>query len=195
MTPASTVPALLTLDDVLPAPHFRERHACHIAAAPQAVWDALQEVRLGDLALSRALMGVRLLPMKLAGKPAPRVMSGRFLDEGPLPVLASCAPRSVLAGAAIQPWKLTSGYEYPPLDAEGLRAFDEPGWAKTGADFILEAQDGGTQLTTETRITATDARSRALFGLYWGAIRVGSGLIRRDMLHALARRAEGTSSA
>jgi hypothetical protein len=101
----------------------------------------------------------------------------------------------VLAGAVIQPWKLTSGYEGPSLDAAGLRAFDEPGWAKTGLDFVLAAQDGGTRLTTETRVTATDARSRALFGLYWGAIRAGSGLIRRDMLRAVARRAEGTSPA
>jgi hypothetical protein len=97
----------------------------------------------------------------------------------------------VLAGAAIQPWKLISGYDYPTLDAEGLRAFDEPGWAKTGMDFVLEAEGAGTRLTTETRITATDARSRALFAIYWLAIRAASGLIRRDMLRAIARRAEG----
>jgi hypothetical protein len=190
MTPASTAHAPLTLDDVIPTPHFRERHERHIGAPPQAVWDALMEVRLGDLALSRALMGVRLLPMKLAGRPV-RGESGRFLEQGPLPVLVSSAPRCDLAGAAIQPWKLTSGYEYPSLDAAGLRAFDEPGWAKTGLDFVLEAQDGGTRLTTETRVTATDARSRALFTLYWGAIRAGSGLIRRDMLRAVADHAEG----
>ena len=77
--------------------------------------------------------------------------TGRFLDEGPLPVLAVCAPRSMLAGAAIQPWKLARGYDYPTLDAEGLRAFDEPGWAKTGMDFVLKADGAGTRLTTETR--------------------------------------------
>ena len=131
----------LTLDDVLPAPHFRERHARHVGAPPQAVWDALMKLRLGDLALSRALMAVRLLPIRLAGRSGRRV-SGSFLEKGPLPVLASCAPRWVLAGAAIQPWRLTSGYRYPS-------------------------------------------------GLYWAAIRAGSGLIRRDMLRAVARSAEG----
>jgi hypothetical protein len=189
---AATVPALLTLDDVLPAPHFRERHACHIAAAPQAVWNALQEVRLGD-ALSRALMGVRPLPMKLAGKPVPRVMSGRFLDEG----RCRCS-RTAPRGRCSQARRSSRGDERlraPAPRRGGPARVRRAGWAKTGADFILEAQDGGTRLTTETRITATDARSRALFGLYWGAIRVDSGLIRRDMLHALARRAEGTSSA
>ena len=39
-------------------------------------------------------------------------------------------------------------------------------------------------------MTATDLRTRARFGLYWLAIRCGSGLIRRDMLRAVARRAE-----
>jgi hypothetical protein len=155
------------------------------------VWDVLHDLRLGDLALSRALLGVRLLPARLAGEPAPPVMTGRFLKQSPLLVLASDAPRALLAGAAIRPWKLTSGYERPALDGAGLRAFDEPGWAKTVAYFVLEPEGGGTLLTTETRVTATDPRSRALFGVYWGAIRAGSWFIRRDMLRAVARRAEG----
>jgi len=97
----------------------------------------------------------------------------------------------VLAGAAIRPWKLTGGYDGPSLDAAALRDFREPGWAKTAFDFVLEPDAGGTRLTTETRITATDARARLLFGIYWAAIRAGSGLIRRDMLRAVARTAEG----
>jgi hypothetical protein len=181
---------MLTLDDVLPDPHFRERHACHIDAPPQAVWDVLQELRLGELALSRALMRVRLLPMRLAGRSLPGAGSGRFIENGPLPLLASEAPHAAVLGAAMQPWKLTNGYDGPRLDAVGLRAFAEPGWAKAGADFVLEAEGTGTRLTTETRVTATDRRSRVLFGLYWAAIRAGSGLIRRDMLRAVARRAE-----
>ncbi len=180
---------MLTLDDVLPAPHFSERHGRHIDAEPQAVWDALLALRLGDLPLSRALTSVRMLPIRLAGRTSPGGMRGSFLEEGPLPLLASDPPRLAVAGAAIQPWKLTSGYDFPPLDAAGLRDFSEPGWAKSGFDFVLTPENGGTRLTTETRVTATDARTRAIFGLYWAAIRAGSGLIRRDMLRAIALRA------
>jgi hypothetical protein len=57
-------------------------------------------------------------------------------------------------------------------------------------DFVLVPDGDGTLLTTETRVRATDARSRALFSLYWLAIRIGSGLIRRDLLRAAAQRAE-----
>ena len=91
----------------------------------------------------------------------------------------------------MQPWKLTGGEEPPALDAAALQAFAEPGWVKTGFDLVIEPNGSGTRLTTETRVTATDARTRARFGLYWLFIRAGSGLIRRDMLRAVARRAEG----
>jgi hypothetical protein len=183
---------MLTLDDLLPAPHFRERHHRDIDAGAEAVWEALKEARLADATLSKALMGVRLLPAKLARKPLPPMVEGRFLEQGPVAVLAIDAGRAVVAGGAMQPWKLTGGDDPPVLDADGLRAFGEPGWVKTGIDFVLEAHGGGTRLTTETRITATDPRTRAVFKRYWLVIRAGSGLIRHDMLRAIARKAEAS---
>ena len=183
-----------TLDELLPAPHFRERHERRIPAPPAAVWEALQELRLGDLALSRALMGVRMLPARLAGhETASRMVDGRLLEQGPVPVLAQAPGRAVVAGGVMQPWKLAGGEDPPALDAAALQAFAEPGWVKTGIDFVIDPDGSGSRLTTETRVTATDARTRARFGLYWLLIRAGSGLIRRDMLRALARRAEAAA--
>jgi uncharacterized protein YndB with AHSA1/START domain len=176
---------MLTLDDLVPAPHFRERHERRIAAPPAAVWEALHEVWLADLAVSRALMAIRLL-----GRPT-RMVSGRFLEDGPVPVLAADPERAIVAGGVMQPWKITGGDAPHTLDAAGLRAFGRPGWVKTGVDFVLEPSACGTRLTTETRVAATDARTRARFGLYWLLIRAGSGVIRRELLRAVARRAEG----
>jgi hypothetical protein len=182
---------VLTLDDLLPAPHFRERHERRIAAPPAAVWQAVHDLRLRDLALSRALMVIRLLPARLAGrKEASRMVDSRLLDGGPVTLLASDGDHAVLGGGVMQPWKLTGGAEPPQLDAPALQAFAEPGWVKVGFDLVLEPAGAGTRLTTETRITATDPRTRARFGLYWLVVRAGSGLIRRDMLRAVARRAE-----
>jgi hypothetical protein len=96
----------------------------------------------------------------------------------------------VVAGGVMQPWKLTGGEEPPALDAAGLQAFAEPGWVKTGFDLVVEPDGAGSRLTTETRVTATDPATRARFGLYWLFIRAGSGVIRHDMLRAVARRAE-----
>ena len=182
---------MLTLDELLPDPHFRERHGRRIEAPPADVWRAIEELRLGDLVLSRALMGVRMLPARLAGRrQAVRMVSGRLLEEGPVPVLASEPTRAAVAGGVLQPWKITGGHEPPELDAAALQAFAEPGWVKVGFDFILEPAGSGTRLTTETRVTATDPGTRARFRIYWTIIRLGSGLIRRDMLRAVARRAE-----
>jgi hypothetical protein len=192
--PHSMETRVLTSDELLPAPHFRERHERRIAAPPAAVWQAMQELRLGDLLLSRALMGIRLLPARLAGRTQPsRMVSGRLLEEGPVPVLAEAPGRAVVAGGVMQPWKIAGDEDPPALDAAALQAFAEPGWVKTGFDFVLDPDGTGTRVTTETRVTATDARTRARFGLYWLFIRAGSGLIRRDMLRALARRAEAAA--
>lgn len=180
----------LTLVDLVPGPDFSERHELRIAAPPAAVWAALQDIRLDDAALSRTLMGIRLLPARLAGRPS-RMASGRLLEEGPVPVLGSDPGRSVVAGGAMQPWKLTGGDDPPQLDAAQLRDFTKPGWVKAAFDFVLEPDGDGTRVSTETRVTATDAGTRARFGLYWKLIRVGSGLIRRDLLRVVARRATG----
>ncbi len=187
--------AAVTLDDLLPGAHFSERHATRIAAPPAAVWAALHELRLADLALSRALMGVRELPARLARRPPSRMLTSRLLEDGPVPVLAADPPRSLVGGGVMQPWRPLGGPEPPTLDAEALRAFAEPGWEKVGLDFVLRADGEGTTLSTETRVVATDRRTRLVFGAYWALIRVGSGLIRRDLLRATAARATGRATA
>lgn len=182
-----------TLAELLPAPHFSERHQRRIAAPPAAVWEALHRVRLSDLALSRTLMDIRSLPLRMLGRPRPPMVTGRFLEAGPVPVLVSDRERSVVAGGVIQPWKLRDGEAPPVLDAARLRAFTEPGWVKVGMDFVLEPDTPHTLLSTQTRVLATDPGTRARFGLYWMAIRAGSGLIRRDVLREIARRSESAA--
>ena len=52
------------------------------------------------------------------------------------------------------------------------------------------APGGGTLLTTETRIQATDDQARRSFRRYWRVIYPGSAAIRRAWLRAIRRRAE-----
>jgi hypothetical protein len=178
----------MTLDDILPESHFAERHARRIAAPPARVWAALVELRLSDLPAARLLMDVRSLAW--LHRTRPRLVTGRFLEDGPVPVLAAEPGRLVVAGGVMQPWKLRGGDAPPALDASALRAFAAPGWVKCGVDFVLVPDGEGTVLHTETRITATDAGSRRRFAAYWLLIRLGSGLIRHEMLRAIGKRAE-----
>jgi hypothetical protein len=57
-------------------------------------------------------------------------------------------------------------------------------------EFRLESVSSGTVLSTETRVLATDPRTRRAFAAYWFVIRTSSGAIRREVLRVVARRAE-----
>jgi hypothetical protein len=183
---------LVTLDDVLPAPHFRERHRRRIAASPDAVWTALHEVRLSDSPLARVLMDLRTLPLRLGRGRRPGLVAGRFLEDGPLSVLVAEPERIVVGGGVLQPWTLRGGKKSPQLNARALRTFNEPGWVKCAIGFVLEPHDDRTMLRTETRVR-TDRRTWLRFALYWFLVRPGSGLVRRGLLRAVARRAEAAA--
>jgi hypothetical protein len=75
-------------------------------------------------------------------------------------------------------------------DAAAFIAFEQPGQAKGAMNILVEPiSDDRTLLRTETRVACSDIRARLLFSAYWTLIRIPSGLIRRDMLRSIARRA------
>jgi hypothetical protein len=57
-------------------------------------------------------------------------------------------------------------------------------------EFRLEPTPGGTRFSTETRILATDPKTRRVFEPYWFLIRASSAAIRREVLRVVAREAE-----
>ena len=66
----------------------------------------------------------------------------------------------------------------PPAAARRFADLSAPGYAKAAMNFRIEAREGGCRLTTETRVAATDARTKLRFGAYWAVVRPGSGLLR-----------------
>jgi hypothetical protein len=184
------------LDDILPTHRHRERHATQIAAAPEAVWGALHAVSAGDLRLTRLLTTIRALPARLPGRrmpggglPADRGFIEAFMERG-YRELRVDPPSTLVAGAAGQPWRLRGGETADVVDLDGLRAFARPGFVLIATSFELEGVGDRTRLSTETRVKPTDAAAARAFRPYWWAIRAGSGLIRRDVLRAVRRRAE-----
>jgi hypothetical protein len=183
---------LNALDDVLPVYRFRERHARTIAATPDVVWGALLSITPEDLPLSRLLMGIRGLPAYLSAQRGGFGVSSRPVIDlfiaGGFRKLRDDPPHALVAGAAIQPWRLIQGQAADVRDLAGFRAFDQPGFVRAVVSFELEPVDRGTRLSTETRVQPTDAGAARAFLPYWLVIRAGSGLIRRDILRAVARR-------
>jgi hypothetical protein len=178
------------LDDVIPDPDYRICHSRVVRAPATVVWDELTRVPMSALPVAYALEAVRLLPARLAGRRHPRLAGRTFLDVTPIPILFSERPHVVLSAGIGQAWRLLGGPTPPLLDAAALRAWTEPGWIKVGMGFRLESTRAGTVLTTETRVVATDPRTRRAFAAYWFVIRGSSSTIRREVLRVVAHRAE-----
>jgi hypothetical protein len=171
------------LEQALPDYHFRERHSRWIDARPLQVWRALTSLTLDDLPIMRLLVAIRFPGSSRA---FPQSRSGSLFSAGPLRMLGVTEPTYVVAGGVARPWQpWPARHEVASL--QELLDFGDPGWVKYLTDFHLEPRGGGVQLSTETRVYATDRRARRRFALYWLLIRPGSGLIRRDMLAAVAR--------
>jgi hypothetical protein len=180
------------LDDVVPEFDHVTRQARVIDAPRTVVWEELHRLQVRSLPVTMLLGAVRALPVLLAGKGRGGV-SRPFLDVIPAPVLSSEPPSAVVFGGVLQAWRLTGGEEPPRLDAAGVRSFAEPGWVKIAMDFRLTPAMGGTHLSSETRVRATDDATRRRFDRYWLVVHPGSSAIRYEVLTAVAIKAEARS--
>jgi hypothetical protein len=176
---------MVLIDQAMPAYDRRELHRRTIDAPPDAVWDAVHGLTGDQLRLMRLLVGMRTLGRR-------RENGGGTVLEGfrrmGFRVIAEDPGRELVIAGIGRFWEPSGGLRRVE-GAEQFAAFDEPGYAKVAFNFVLE--DG--ELSTETRIAGTDDRARRRFRLYWLLIRPGSGLIRREWLGAIAKRATAGS--
>ncbi|MFF4414423.1 hypothetical protein ACFYY8_17995 [Streptosporangium sp. NPDC001559] len=174
------------LEDFIPQPLGSERHELHIRQRPETVWTALNTLSPGELPLVRLLMSVRSLSTRGANE-APTVI-GTMLSRGWFE-LAGEPQRYVVLGSISQFWRLRSAEFRRSCPAGQFCDYDVPGFAKSASVFELIPTEHGTLLRTETRVTAESAATRRRMLAYWRLIRPFSGVIRRVMLHAIARKA------
>ena len=176
---------MTTLAEALPGSRFSERHTLDIAASPEQVWSALTALRWNDLRVTTPLMLLRGL-----GR-ASETGEQRVLDLGPVRQLRLESPRYAATAMVGRPWQLRPEPGPEVGNLQDVADFGEPGWLKYGMDFSLEElPTGHTRVATTTMCEPTDESARRRFRPYWLLIRPFSGLIRRDMLHAIARRAQ-----
>ena len=141
---------------------------------------ALTSVKFDELTLTRPLVRIRGL-----GR---RVPSGSVFHNGPVTILKIDDGHEAVGGSIAQSWALRPQHQ-TLSGADHFRTFADPGWVKFVTDFRVLAENGGTRLSTETRIKATDSAAKLRFALYWAAIKTFSGVVRRDVLGAVARKA------
>jgi hypothetical protein len=180
----------MPLDEFLPDYEVNEIHSTRVAAPPGAVMAAMRSLTAREVPVLVGLMALRTVPALLRGRRR-RPREGTILEgflRGGFVMLAD-RPDELVVGAVGRFWRASG--EVRRVSADEFAAFREPGYAK--AAFNMHAQPapgGGTLLTTETRIQATDDHARRSFRRYWLLIHPGSAAIRRAWLRAIGRRAE-----
>ena len=179
------------LDQAMPVWDVAEHHQRRVAADLDAVWAALLGTPMSDLPVTRALMRVRTFGRKPQEPPKRTVVEALPPGE-----ITRAAPRELLLGL-VAPVRLRySAADLPALRAATVAELQRPlpdGWVRIATDFRLVAAGAGTTtLSTDTRVLATGPRAKRAFRAYWLAVGWGSGLVRRELLWAVARRAETT---
>src|SRR4029453_10920046 len=117
------------LDRLVPAFQAADRHSATIAASADQVWARLTQGTVGELRLFRLLMGLRVLPGRLLGRPR-----ARFDAEEPLlgwavrfgfTILGEDAGRELVVGAIGQPWRLSGGRGMAVAGGDDFAGFDQ----------------------------------------------------------------------
>src|SRR5271170_2021851 len=142
--------------------------------AAEKTYAALEHADFSDLPIVRGLVclrGYRIDSAKVRESEA----HGRY---GSFLVLAAVPPREVVLGIAGRFWRPTGGIVRGISPTE-FADFHREGYARGVWSFSLAPADGGTQLSTETRVQTFGRSATLKFRAYWLFISPFSGLIRK----------------
>lgn len=170
----------MLIDDFLPKYDFVETHDIEIRASKETVFGLMDKVDLCESPIIRALFFLRGLPnakLRLSD-----------LKKSKFEILGIEQNKELLLGLAGKFW--TPRGEMQEVNAGNFREFEKQGFAKAVWNFSVDENGSETRLTTETRIRCLDDASRQNFGFYWTFIKPFSGLIRREMLKLVKKKAE-----
>jgi hypothetical protein len=180
------------LDEFVPLYQFHEVHSVPVAASRERVYQAIKSVTAKEILFFRTLTWVRRL-----GRPGPEGILNTPEQQPLLEVatrtsfllLAEEPNREIVVGTLVLAppgWQPRS--QPTPEDFKAVQA---PGFALAAMNFrVEEIGPNACQVTTETRVFATDASAGRTFARYWRVIYPGSALIRRMWLRAIQQRAE-----
>jgi hypothetical protein len=167
------------IDELMPRADFSERHSIAVRATPERAYDAIGSADLAGSPIVRLLLALRGM------KTRKRRRLANF-DHG-FTLLANDPPRELVLGVEGPFWNPRCRLR--EINAESFTRPVPEGVARAAWNFTVAPENGGSRVTTETRILCADD-ARAKFRLYWLVIRPFSGLIRRMMLRAIRAEAE-----
>ncbi len=177
------------LDDIMPEYQFSERHSERIHARPEQVMQAVRQSTFGDMKSLVTLLKIRAAALRIHGNTGVFFQDKRILDAfSESGYVSGDSEHEILmcGGANLQAKR--------PLGVRTVQEFAdyrEQGGVKIAFDFNVEDAGGGwSKISAETRVVALDDLTRRGMGRYWRLIAPGSGLLRRQWLDGIRRRAE-----
>ena len=168
---------------------FSERHHCQVNRPAASVYQAIQQVRSTDIRLFWPMMKLRGIfsEAKRQSFNEPIIKEAQRVG---FYLLHQQNNQEVLLGLIGQFWKLRSSPPIPISDPTMFNEFQHPDYAKATLNFFIHPlSDNKVRLSTETRIQLSSKEAHKKFSVYWYCIRLGSGLIRRQWLAAIKRKA------
>jgi len=190
--PASTVrvaQAKTRLDQILPEYQFWERHTARVHARPEQVMQAVRQSTFADLKSLNTLLKIRAAALRIheSGQlPQDKRMFDAFSAPGMLQ--DSSEHETLICWIASMRAKGLA----PVRTLQEFADYTEQSAIKMAFNFTAEDAGGGwSTLTTETRVLALSESNRRGMARYWRFIVPGSGLLRREWLDGIRKRAEG----
>ena len=182
--------AATRLDEIMPEYQFSERHSVRIHAGREQVMQAIRDSTFGDMTSLHALLRVRGIFVRAGNHDTrPFARDRRILD--------SFAASGYISGGSEHEILMVGGADLQagrPLEVRTLQEFADyrqQKAVKMAFDFdVKDAGVGWCAVTAETRVVALDDATRRGLGRYWRLIVPGSGLLRRQWLDGVKRRAE-----
>lgn len=190
------------LDAWLPDAPFRDTIVVESPAPVPRLMQALEEVTLRDMPFANLLGKIRYLPALFGSKESARqaqlqldrpFIAGVTSGKGQL--FLGRAPDEIVQGTVGKLHQIRDQeFAEIPRTAD-FAAFAQPNHERLAMSIRAIPGDHGTLLALEHRTQPTDAAARRRFARYWLAIRPGGAFVTRQLLTAVARRAERCAAA
>jgi hypothetical protein len=174
----------MLLEKYLPQYHYSAKHEIRISAAPEKIFELADRLDMSGSPMIRLLFRLRGMPSHMLNREG--LQGDKFIE------LERSPSQEIITGLIGQFWKPNGNLQaFKPAE---FISFQQPGFLKAVWNFQLTPQSAtSTLLTTETRIQCMDDEAQKRFSRYWFFICPFSGIIRKEILRSIKRKAEQIS--
>lgn len=176
------------IQSFLPNPRHAEVHRIFVESTPEVTWQMARHFDGAKIPWVRMIFDLRDIPDLIRGrKPGlkdRRIGVDQVAESGKGFMILNEQPgKEVVIGAVGKFWQLN--IPFANVNPDSFEKFHETGWGKLAWAISVEPYRGGSTISFEVRITATDEGSWKKFNRYYHVIGIASHLIRDSVMSHL----------